>query len=301
MTTPTPRTPLLDVQHVSKYFGTVIALQDISMSVYPGEVMCLLGDNGAGKSTLIKILSGVHRPSAGRYLVEAREVHFSSPRDALAAGIATVYQDLAMIPLMSISRNFFLGAEPATGWGPFRRFNVEYADRVTREELGKMGIHVRDTTQPVGTLSGGERQSVAIARAVYFGAKVLILDEPTAALGVKEAGIVLRYIAQARARGLGVIFITHNVHHAYPIGDRFTVLNRGRSYGTFAKTEISREALVGMMAGGEELETLTHELAEFAHTDAAAGATLAEAARELQAEAAALHIGERGPAPSDER
>ena len=301
MTTPTPRTPLLDVQHVSKYFGTVIALQDISMSVYPGEVMCLLGDNGAGKSTLIKILSGVHRPSAGRYLVEGREVHFSSPRDALAAGIATVYQDLAMIPLMSISRNFFLGAEPATGWGPFRRFNVEYADRVTREELGKMGIHVRDTTQPVGTLSGGERQSVAIARAVYFGAKVLILDEPTAALGVKEAGIVLRYIAQARARGLGVIFITHNVHHAYPIGDRFTVLNRGRSYGTFAKTEISREALVGMMAGGEDLETLTHELAEFAHTDSVAGATLAEAARELQAEAAALHIGERGPAPSDER
>jgi simple sugar transport system ATP-binding protein len=164
-----------------------------------------------------------------------------------------------------------------------------------------MGIHVRDTTQPVGTLSGGERQSVAIARAVYFGAKVLILDEPTAALGVKEAGIVLRYIAQARARGLGVIFITHNVHHAYPIGDRFTVLNRGRSYGTFAKTEISREALVGMMAGGEELETLTHELAEFAHTDSVAGATLAEAARELQAEAAALHVGELGPAPSDER
>ncbi len=301
MTPPAPRTPLLDVQQVSKYFGSVIALQDISMSVYPGEVMCLLGDNGAGKSTLIKILSGVHRPSAGRYLVEGREVHFSSPRDALAAGIATVYQDLAMIPLMSISRNFFLGSEPATGWGPFRRFNVEYADRVTREELGKMGIQVRDTTQPVGTLSGGERQSVAIARAVYFGAKVLILDEPTAALGVKEAGIVLRYIAQARARGLGVIFITHNVHHAYPIGDRFTVLNRGRSYGTFAKTEISREALVGMMAGGEELETLTHELAEFAHTDAAAGATLAAAARELQAEADALHVSERGMRNEDER
>jgi simple sugar transport system ATP-binding protein len=299
MTPPAPRPPLLDVQQVSKYFGSVIALQDISMSVYPGEVMCLLGDNGAGKSTLIKILSGVHRPSAGRYLVEGREVHFSSPRDALAAGIATVYQDLAMIPLMSISRNFFLGSEPATGWGPFRRFNVEYADRVTREELGKMGIHVRDTTQPVGTLSGGERQSVAIARAVYFGAKVLILDEPTAALGVKEAGIVLRYIAQARARGLGVIFITHNVHHAYPIGDRFTVLNRGRSYGTFAKAEISREVLVGLMAGGEDLETLTHELAEFAHTDAAAAATLTAAARELRAEAEALHVADLAPRPDE--
>jgi simple sugar transport system ATP-binding protein len=208
-------------------------------------------------------------------------VHFTSPRHALNAGIATVYQDLAMIPLMSISRNFFLGAEPQTGWGPLRRFDVAYADRVTREELAKMGIHVRDTAQPVGTLSGGERQSVAIARAVYFGAKVLILDEPTAALGVKEAGIVLRYIAQARARGLGVIFITHNPHHAYPIGDRFTLLNRGRSYGTFTKAEVSREEIVEMMAGGEELETLSHELAEFARTDS----QLADVARELEQEA----------------
>jgi simple sugar transport system ATP-binding protein len=282
-------TALIEVQHVSKYFGHVIALNDISMSVSAGEVMCLLGDNGAGKSTLIKILSGVHQPSEGRYLVEGKEVHFTSPRHALSAGIATVYQDLAMIPLMSISRNFFLGAEPQKGWGPLRRFDAAYADRVTREELAKMGIHVRDTAQPVGTLSGGERQSVAIARAVYFGAKVLILDEPTAALGVKEAGIVLRYIAQARARGLGVIFITHNPHHAYPIGDRFTLLNRGRSYGTFTKAEVSREEIVEMMAGGEELETLSHELAEFARTDTQAGSQLAEVARELEQEAQEFH------------
>jgi len=183
------------------------------------------------------------------------------------------------------------------GWGPFRRFDVGYADRVTREELAKMGIQVRDTTQPVGTLSGGERQSVAIARAVHFGAKVLILDEPTAALGVKEAGVVLRYIAQARARGLGVIFITHNVHHAYPIGDRFTLLNRGRSYGTFKKSEVSREDVVAMMAGGEELQELTFELAEFARTDTVAGARLAEAAHELEAEAGELHVGRLPPAP----
>jgi simple sugar transport system ATP-binding protein len=269
MTNDPGRTPLIEVQHVSKYFGHVIALKDVSMTVNAGEVMCLLGDNGAGKSTLIKILSGVHQPDEGRYLVEGQPVHFSSPRDALNAGIATVYQDLAMIPLMSISRNFFLGAEPTVGWGPFRRFDVNYADRVTRDELAKMGILVRDTAQAVGTLSGGERQSVAIARAVYFGAKVLILDEPTAALGVKEAGVVLRYIAQARARGLGVVFITHNVHHAYPIGDRFTLLNRGRSEGTFSKSEITREEVVSLMAGGEEIEALTHELAEFAHNDAA--------------------------------
>ena len=260
-------TPILEVRNVSRYFGSVIALKDVSMSVYPGEVMCLLGDNGAGKSTLIKILSGVHQPSEGEYLVEGTPVHFTSPRDALAAGIATVYQDLAMIPLMSVSRNFFLGSEPQVGWGPFRRFDFKTADRVTRDELSKMGIQIRSTDQAVGTLSGGERQSVAIARAVHFGAKVLILDEPTAALGVKEAGVVLRYIAQARARGLGVVFITHNVHHAYPIGDRFTLLNRGTSYGTFAKSEVTREEVVSMMAGGEELDELAHELEEFARTD----------------------------------
>jgi simple sugar transport system ATP-binding protein len=259
---------LIELQEVSKIFDNVIALQDVSMTVNAGEVMCLLGDNGAGKSTLIKILSGVHRPTRGKMLFEGREVHFDSPRDALDLGIATVYQDLAMIPLLSISRNFFLGSEPTIGWGPLRRFNMRFADRVTREELAKMGIRIRDTAQPVGTLSGGERQSVAIARAVYLGARVLILDEPTAALGVKEAGVVLRYIAQARARGLGVVFITHNVHHAYPIGDRFTLLNRGRSYGTFNKSEVSREEVVQMMAGGEELEELGHELAEFARTDA---------------------------------
>jgi len=284
----TQTAPLIEVQSVSKYFGSVVALKDISMRVRAGEVMCLLGDNGAGKSTLIKILSGVHRPSDGHYMFEGNEVHFSSPRDALSAGIATVFQDLAMIPLMGISRNFFLGAEPTKGWGPFRSFNKRFADSVTREELAKIGIRVRDTGQPVGTLSGGERQSVAIARAVYFGAKVLILDEPTAALGVKEAGIVLRYIAQARAKGLGVIFITHNPHHAYPIGDHFTLLNRGSSLGTFAKSEISREELTSMMAGGEELEALSHELAEFARTDSIAGAALADVAREFKVEAGSL-------------
>jgi len=260
-------TPLLEVDNLTKYFGTVIAIKDISMSVRAGEVMCVLGDNGAGKSTLIKTLSGVHPPTEGRYLIEGREVRLTSPRDALARGIATVYQDLAMIPLLSVWRNFFLGSEPTRGWGLWRRFDVDFAQRTAREELQKMGIDIRDTAQPVGTLSGGERQSVAIARAVYFGAKVLILDEPTSALGVKQAGVVLRYIVQARARGLGVIFITHNPHHAYPVGDRFTILNRGRSYGTFTKAELSRDELVQMMAGGRELEELGHELEEFAQAE----------------------------------
>jgi simple sugar transport system ATP-binding protein len=280
-------TPLLEVENVTKYFGTVIAIKDISMSVRAGEVMCVLGDNGAGKSTLIKTLSGVHQPSEGRCLIEGKEVRLASPRDALARGIATVYQDLAMIPLLSVWRNFFLGSEPTRGWGPWRRFDVEFAQRTSREELQKMGIDIRDTAQPVGTLSGGERQSVAIARAVYFGAKVLILDEPTSALGVKQAGVVLRYIVQARARGLGVIFITHNPHHAYPVGDRFTILNRGRSYGTFTKDELSRDELVQMMAGGRELEELGHELEEFAQTEGESeeARALRDAAHVLEEEA----------------
>ena len=261
-------TPLIEVQSISKYFGSVIALKDISMRVGAGEVMCLLGDNGAGKSTLIKTLSGVHQPDEGKMLLEGEEVRFTSPRDALDRGIATVFQDLAMIPLMGISRNFFLGREPTKGFGPLKVYDASFADRVTREQMAKMGIDIRDPSQPVGTLSGGERQSVAIARAVYFGAKVLILDEPTSALGVKQAAVVLRYIAQTKEQGLGVIFITHNVHHAYPIGDRFTILKRGQSYGTFEKSEVTREEVASMMAGGAEMDTLSAELDEFERTDA---------------------------------
>ena len=261
-------TPIIEVRHISKYFGSVIALSDVSMSVQTGEVLCLLGDNGAGKSTLIKILSGVHAPSEGHYLVAGEEVHFNSPRAALDRGIATVYQDLAMIPLMSIARNFFLGSEPTRGRGIFKRFDARLADRVARDELAKMGIDIRNPAQPVGTLSGGERQSVAIARAVYFGAKVLILDEPTAALGVKQAGIVLRYIAQARSQGVGVIFITHNPHHAYAVGDRFTILKRGRTFGTFTRAELSRDEMVRLMSGADELDALSNELERFAQEDA---------------------------------
>jgi simple sugar transport system ATP-binding protein len=259
--------PLIEVVGVSKYFGSVIALKDISMTVGAGEVMCLLGDNGAGKSTLIKVLSGVHRPSEGIIRVEGREVAFDSPRAALDAGIATVHQHLAIQPLMSITRNFFTGREPTVGWGPFKRFDIAFAERTVRQEMLKMGIDIRDPSQAVGTLSGGERQCIAIARAVYFGAKVLILDEPTSALGVKQASVVLRYIAQAKTQGLGVIFITHNVHHAFPVADKFTILKRGRSFGTFTKSDVTREEVLEMMAGGQELQALEAELAEFSRKD----------------------------------
>lgn len=251
---------LLEVDGISKYYGNIVALKDISAHVNAGEVTCVLGDNGAGKSSFIKILSGVHQQDDGRLLVDGEDVSFASPRDARARGIATVYQDLAMVPLMSIWRNFFLGAEPRKGMGPMRWLDAVQAKSIVRKELGEMGIDIRDPDQPVGTLSGGERQSVAIARAVYFGARVLILDEPTSALGVKQAGVVLKYIVQARDRGVAVIFISHNPHHAYPVGDRFVILNRGRMLGTFTKAEITREELVRQMAGGAELEQLTHEL-----------------------------------------
>jgi simple sugar transport system ATP-binding protein len=253
-------THLLEAEHISKYYGNVVALNDVSAHVNAGEVTCILGDNGAGKSSFIKILSGVHQHDAGRLLVDGEEVHFGSPRDARAKGIATVYQDLAMVPLMSIWRNFFLGAEPRKGIGPLRRFDSATAKLIVRKELGEMGIDIRDPDQPVGTLSGGERQSVAIARAVHFGARVLILDEPTSALGVKQAGVVLKYVIQARDRGVAVVFISHNPHHAYPVGDRFVILNRGRMLGSYAKAEITREELIRQMAGGAELEQLQHEL-----------------------------------------
>ena len=253
--------PLIETREIVKRFGSVIALNGVSMRVHAGEVLCLLGDNGAGKSTLIKTLSGVHsHRRKGKMRVEGRPVSFASPRDAQEAGIATVYQDLAMIPLMSITRNFFMGQEPLKGSWPFRRFDFEHADRVTREEMARIGIDIRDPHQAVGTLSGGERQTVAIARAVHFGAKVLILDEPTSALGVAQTSMVLRYVDMVRRQGLGVIFITHNVRHAYSVGDRFTVLNRGRTLGEHDKADVTMDELQNLMAGGREMQALDEAL-----------------------------------------
>jgi len=254
-------TPYVELRSVSKFFGSVIALKDVSFDVAPGEVHCLLGDNGAGKSTLIKVLSGVHAPDEGEILVDGRPVRFSSPAETRDSGIATVYQDLALVPLMSVARNFFLGREPLKGIGPFKQLDIERCNRVAYDELSAMGIQLRDPEQPVGTLSGGERQCVAIARAIYFGARVLILDEPTSALGVHQASVVLKLMVQCKARGIGVIFISHNVHHAYAVGDRFTLLKRGRSTGTYAKNAIDRDQLLNLMAGGRELVDLEKELA----------------------------------------
>jgi simple sugar transport system ATP-binding protein len=250
---------LLAAIGIKKWFGAVAALDDVRITVSAGKVTCLLGDNGAGKSTLIKILSGVLEPDAGEIRIGGEAVRFRSARDALDRGIATVYQDLAIVPVMPVYRNFFLGREPKIGWGLFKRFDKRLAKRVGGEELQRIGIDVGDVKRPIVTLSGGERQCVAIARAVHFGAKVLILDEPTSALGVREAEIVLRYVRQAKAKDIGVVFITHNVHHAFPIGDSFTILKRGHMSETFRKDQLTRAELLTHMAGGEELDEIVND------------------------------------------
>jgi simple sugar transport system ATP-binding protein len=269
--------PLVRLIEAGKNYGNIIALRGVNLEVGAGEVTCVLGDNGAGKSTLIKIIAGLHQHSEGTYEVEGEEVHFNSPREALDHGIATVYQDLAVVPLMPVWRNFFLGNEVRKG----PRMDIGLMRSTTKKELLDMGIDLRDVDQPIGTLSGGERQCVAISRAVYFGAKVLILDEPTAALGVKQSGVVLRYIIQARERGLGVIFITHNPHHAYPVGDRFLLLKRGQSLGYYRKDEVTRDELTALMAGGAELEELSHELESAGAGSEAAARLLGEEVHEL--------------------
>jgi simple sugar transport system ATP-binding protein len=252
--------PIVHMDKIEKHFGNVIALAGVSFDVTPGECHCLLGDNGAGKSTFIKTMSGVHKPTAGEILFEGEHMDFDSPRDAMEAGIATVYQDLAMIPLMSVTRNFLMGSEQTKGRGILKRFDTETANEICMEEMRKMGINLRGPDQAVGTLSGGERQTVAIARAVHFGAKVLILDEPTSALGVRQTSNVLATIDRVRNQGIGVVFITHNVRHALAVGDRFTVLNRGKTLGTAKKGDITPDELQDLMAGGQELAELESSL-----------------------------------------
>ncbi|MFE9681027.1 ATP-binding cassette domain-containing protein [Streptomyces sp. NPDC006285] len=254
------RTPLVELDDVSKYYGNVRALEGVSLEVHAGDITCVLGDNGAGKSTLIKIIAGLHQHDTGTFRIDGEDTRPASPRDALDRGIATVYQDLAVVPLMPVWRNFFLGSEPRKGSGPFKRLDVDLMRRTTHAELLRMGIDLRDVDQPIGTLSGGERQCVAIARAVHFGAKVLVLDEPTAALGVKQSGVVLKYVAAARDAGLGVVLITHNPHHAYLVGNRFVLLKRGRMVGSHTREDITLDELTRQMAGGNELDDLRHEL-----------------------------------------
>ena len=253
--------PILSLKNVNKSFGPIDVLHDISLDVRAGEVLCLLGDNGAGKSTLIRILSGVHQPSSGAIELDGAPVVFENPRAAADRGIATVHQFSGAFPLMSIGRSFFVGVEPTKGWGPLKFYDRVKANEIAVKAVRDFGItRIDDGDRLVGGLSGGERQSLAIARAVHFGARVLILDEPTAALGVKQASHVLRIVNQAKRRGLAVIFITHQVTHAMAVGDHFAVLIRGAVAADFRKGEKTREEITDLMAGGEAMAELETEI-----------------------------------------
>ena len=240
--------PLIEMKGIVKSFGRVYALKGVDFSVGKNEVVGLLGDNGAGKSTLIKVLVGLHQPDKGEVYFEGKKVFFSSPKDARNYGIETVYQDLALIPLMSISRNFFLGREPVSRVGLFNILRKKEMDKIAREVLEDIGVKVRSVDEAVSFLSGGERQAIAIGRAIHFGAKLLILDEPTAALSIKETRKVLDLILEAKEKGLSVVFITHNIYHVYEVADKLTLLEHGKKVGDFVKKDVTPEEIIDIIA-----------------------------------------------------
>jgi len=252
--------PRLALQGINKAWGSVKSLIDVSFDVRRGEVIGLLGDNGAGKSTLIKTLSGVFRPNSGKIVWEGEEVVISTPRKAMELGISVVFQDLAVVPMMSIYRNFFLGREEAAGLklAGITILQKSKAQKLAREALADVGIHIRDVSVPVSTLSGGERQSISIARAVHFESKLLILDEPTAALSLKETDKVLRYVDKARREGVSVILITHNIGHAWEVSDRFVVLHHGRVAAVASKEEITAQELANVINTGDRRYYAVH-------------------------------------------
>ena len=255
------QTPFIEIIDLVKKFGTFTALNGVSLNVLPGEVHALLGDNGAGKSTLIKVLSGVHQPTSGIIKVGGKEVKFGSPREATNTGIGSVYQDLALNALTSVTRNFFLGRELIKGPSGFGLMQMDEMDKITTDEMSKIGINIANPNQPVGTMSGGQRQTLAIARAIYFGAKILILDEPTSALGQKQQMEVLKTIKKVQSLGnIAIILITHNEIHARLIADRFTFLSLGEVIGSGLSSELGNEEVKRLMAGGAKIGDLAKEL-----------------------------------------
>jgi simple sugar transport system ATP-binding protein len=246
-------TPVVHMENIVKRFGTITALQDVDFTVKQHQVMALLGDNGAGKSTLIKVLTGIYTPTSGQIYFEGSPVQIQSPRFARDMGIETVYQDLALVNLMSITRNFFLGREMVRRIGPLNWLRRKEMNRLTLESLAEVGIEIRSPSEKVGKLSGGERQSIAIGRAMHFGAKLLILDEPTSALSVAETRKVLTYVTNAKERGLSVILITHNVNHAYPLADQYTIIRRGKRVGTYDRDDITADDVANLITGDREV------------------------------------------------
>jgi simple sugar transport system ATP-binding protein len=238
---------IVKMVNISKKFGAVQALKNIDFDIYPQEIVALLGDNGAGKSTLIKILTGVHPPDEGEIYFQGKKVDIPSPSSARSLGIETVYQDLSLIELMNISRNFFLGKEPLKK-GFLKLLDVKKMEKDSQKSLAQIGIKVKDTGEMVSVLSGGERQAIAIGRAMFFGAKLLILDEPLTALSIREQRTINDRILAAREEGASIIFITHTIHHVYSIADRFIFLNKGVKVDERKKGEASLDEIEDIIA-----------------------------------------------------
>jgi len=254
--------PVLELQRVTVRYGSVAALSRVSTTLPAGEITCVLGENGSGKSTLVSVLSGLRRHDEGQLLLAGEPMHFRSPRQARAAGIATVWQDLAVAPLLSIWRNFFLGAEPTRGTWPLRRLDIDRARETTVRAMARVGVSGLDPDQPASTLQAGARQSLAIARALHFGARALVVDEPTAPLTVAQQRLLLQSIVTARGQGLAVLLVTNNPRYAHLVGDRFLLLAHGQVAGMLTRDDVDASDLMRLMAGGEEFSALTSALTD---------------------------------------
>jgi simple sugar transport system ATP-binding protein len=252
--------PVLELRGVSVRYGNVPALHRVSLALRPGEVTCVLGENGSGKSTLVAVLSGLRRHDDGLLLLEGEAVRFRSPRHARAAGVATVWQDLAVAPLLSVWRNFFLGAEPTRGAWPVRRLDLDKAREITVRGMARVGVTGVDPDQPASARQAGERQSLAVARALHFGARALVVDEPTAPMTVAQHALVLQSVVAAREEGLAVLLVTHNPRYAHLVGDRFVLLGHGSVAGRLTREDVDADDLTRLIAGGEEFAALSATL-----------------------------------------
>ncbi|TKJ28508.1 ATP-binding cassette domain-containing protein [Blastococcus sp. CCUG 61487] len=250
----------LELRGVTVRHGSVPALSRVSATFPGGQISCVLGENGSGKSTLVSLLSGLVRHDDGELLVGGSAMRFRSPRQARAAGIATVWEDLAVAPLLSVWRNFFLGAEPTRGRWPARRLDLDTAREVTARAMARVGVTALDPDQPASRLQAGERQSLAVARALHFGARALVIDEPTTAVTVARQTMFGQAILAARAQGLAVVVVTNNPRYAHLIGDRFLLLANGQVAGNLTREDVDADMLTALMAGGDQLSVLTETL-----------------------------------------
>ncbi|MCA0145838.1 ATP-binding cassette domain-containing protein [Blastococcus sp. LR1] len=255
-----PPRPVIELRGLTVRYGNVPALNRVNAVLRSGEITCVLGENGSGKSTLVSVLSGLGRHDEGELLVAGMPVRFRSPRHSRALGIATVWQDLAVAPLLSIWRNFFLGVEPTRGVWPLRRLDVAGARETTVRAMARVGVTALDPDQPASALQAGERQSLAVARALHFGARALVIDEPVTPMTVARQTLFGQAILAARAQGLAVVVVTNNPRYAHLIGDRFLLLAHGQVAATLTRDDIDADDLTALMAGGEQLSTLTDAL-----------------------------------------